>query len=110
MRPGGPPETLGLKMTKVSEMFSGSLRVCGLTSLSVSLWRWQVAPGRERTKASSATRRGKDREGNGVDGLSLRLVPEPESAPNPALEQDEAEAALLPPAAHLIMVVCCVED
>jgi len=33
-----------------------------------------------------------------------------ERAPSPAPEQDEAEAASLPPAVHLIMVVCCVED
>lgn len=49
-----------------------------------------------------------------MDDLSLELTPdtnpELERAPNPVLEPDEAEAALLPPATHLTMVVCCVED
>ena len=87
-------------------MLSGTLSVCGLASLGLSLWRWQAAPGREQEKNASATRRGKDKVGSSVD----EPVPEPERAPNEPLEQDEAEAALLPPAAHLIMVVCCVED
>lgn len=100
---------LGLKMKTVSEMFSGTLRVSGLAGLSLSLWRWQAAPGREKEKTKkSATSRGKDWEGSSVN--ELELVPEPGRAPNPALEQNEAQAALLPPAAHLIMVVCCVED
>lgn len=88
-------------------MFSGTLRLFGLVSLSLSLWRWQAAPGRLTENTTSATRRDKDEEGS---ELRLEPVSEAERAPKPALEQDEAEAALLPPAAHLIMVVCCVED
>lgn len=94
-------------------MFSGSLRPLALASLGLSLWRWQAAPGRLKVKTTRATRRGKDEEGrsssgggggggDGGGGVELRLEPVPEAAPAP----NQAEAALLPPAAHLIMVVC----
>lgn len=98
-------------------MFSGSLRPLALASLGLSLWRWQAAPGRLKVKTTRATRRGKDEEGRsssggdggggggggaGGGGVELRLEPVPEAAPAP----NQAEAALLPPAAHLIMVVC----
>lgn len=100
-------------MTSTSETFSGSLRVRRLAGLGLSLrsW-WHAAPGREKDKKSTATRKGRDRAGgSSVEGnLSLEPVPRPHRGPTPAPEQDDAEAALLPPAAHLIMVVCCVED
>lgn len=90
-------------------MFSGTLTDPGFVSLSLSLRR-QAAPGKEKEKSTRASSTGTDREESGVGDLSLELAPEPERAPNPALERDEAEAALLPPAAHLTMVVCCEED
>lgn len=76
-----------------------------MASLGLSLWRWQAAPGRLKVKTTSATRRGRDEEGRsrGSDG-GRKLCPEPVPEAAPALNQ--AEAALLPPAAHLIMVVC----
>lgn len=99
-----------LEGTAASEMFSRGLRALAPASLGPSLWRWPAAPGRLKVKTTSATRRGKDEEGrsstSGGDagstgddgGGELRLEP----VPGP----DRAEAALLPPAAHLIMVVC----
>lgn len=102
---------LGLETSSGSEKFSGTLRICELACFSLSLrcW-WHATPGREREKTTRASRRGKDRGEGSVGDGGLELLLKPEHATIPALEQDEAEAALLPPAAHLLMVVCCVED
>lgn len=80
-------------------MFSAALKVLWLLSLSRRSW-WQAAPGNERDR----TIRASSAEENSAKDLTQ------ERAPDLAPEQDEAEAALLPPAAHLLMVVCCEED
>lgn len=70
----------------------------------------QAASCRDNKKTNRVTSTGRDGEISSAEDLNLKVAPELEQAPNPALERDEAEAALLPPAAHLIMVVCCEED
>lgn len=102
---------LGLEINPDLERFSGASNACRLAGLSLSLQGgWQVASGRDREKTTSVSRKGKDGEESSAGDLSLKLAPEPRRAPAPDQEQNEAKAALLLPAVHLIMVVCCEED